>query len=208
LERQFSHAKKTTQEDQHRKENFKKESSAEINKLLKKVSVLNAHSEETDSQNQMISSERERLAIQLDQLQSKHADTESNGKIISAELEVKIKSEQELLEKLITLEETVSALQSERSRGDENAQNELRAYQHNSERQTATLSADKNNLLNAVNTLQVENESLVKKLAEIKGKAKGYKIEAETLKLSLQAESQKSLNRVREMRLLMQDELA
>jgi hypothetical protein len=207
MERQVSHAKKTIQEDQHREENFKKESNAEINKLMKKVAVLTAHSEETDSQNQMISSERERIALQLDQLQSKHADAESNGKIISAELEIKTKTEQELLEKVFLLEESVSAKESELSKGDENAQKELRAYQHNSERQTSTLSTDKQNLLNAVNTLQVENESLVKKVAEIKSKAKGYKIEAETLKLSLKTESQKSSDRIREMRLLMQDEM-
>jgi chromosome segregation ATPase len=205
LERQLSHDKKTIQEDQYREENFKKESSAEINKLLKKVSTLTAHSEETDSQNQMISSERERIALQLDQLQSKHADTDSSCKILAAELEVKSKSEQELLEKVLILEDSIASKDIEISKDNENAQKELRAYQHNSERQTSTLSADKQNLLNAVNTLQLENEALVKKLSDVKGKAKGYKIEAETLKQSLQTENQKSADRVREMRALMQD---
>lgn len=43
------------------------------------------------------------------------------------------------------------------------------------------------------------------KIAEIKGKAKGYKREADTLKLSLQVETQKSSNKLKELKALMQE---
>lgn len=162
MERHLADAKKTIQSDQYREESYKKESNEELNRLRKQVALLSSRSEEYESQNQMLLSERDRIALQLDQHQTRLAEAESSCKLLTTEVEIKTKQEHDLQEKALSLEETVANLQNEISKTNENTEKEVRAYQHNLERQTSTLSVDKQNLITAVSTLQAENEALGK----------------------------------------------
>jgi len=219
LERQLSQSKQALQDADHREESFKKESNAEINKLRRQLTSSKVEHDETESQNQMLSSERERISLQLDQVQSRVSEFEHSNALLSRELEGKERTEQGQREKIASLESCISALRSEIATSDENAQKEIRAYQHNNDRQLTMLSNEKNNLLASFSTIQAENLSLVDKLRELedtldkqqstykqklshmKTKAKEFKSEAQTLKMSLHSETQKSADRIREAKI-------
>lgn len=163
----MSQLKQLIQDNDHREEAFKKESIAEVNKLRRQLSSLTSSHDDLTSQNQMISSERERISLQLDHLQSKFNEVESSNALLSRELEGKVKIEQNCKDKISSLESSITALRAEIAASDENAQKEMRAFQHNNDRQVNSLANDKQSLMSALAALQAENQSILDKCHDL-----------------------------------------
>lgn len=215
LERRVSTLDLQIQEMQNRDEAYKKEVSIQHAKLDKQISTLVANNEELNSRIQMISSEREKIAAQNELNASKNGDFENRNAALIRDLDQKTRTEQTLKEKIASNDATIATLKSQLLEQSGTFQKEIASFNHNLEKQASTYSNEKLVLLNSLEELKFENDRLARdslessanftkqmelfksKLGAVKGKAKNYKSEVDSLKNALSIETSKAEDRIK-----------